>query len=197
MEDFGAHAKGVGEGLGADRHDHELLEVDVVVGVGAAVEDVHHGGGEDAGVDAAEVAIERETEGEGGGAGGGHGDGEDGVGAEGGFVVGVVELEHGGVEEALVGGVHAGELGGDDALDVIDGLENAFAEVVGLVVVAELDGLVLAGRGSGGDGGAAADVAFEDDVGFDGGIAAGVEDFAGGDGDDVGAVAGGAGHGAP
>ena len=27
---------------GADRHDHEFLEVDRIVGMGAAVEDVHH-----------------------------------------------------------------------------------------------------------------------------------------------------------
>jgi hypothetical protein len=82
VEDFDAPAQGVGEGLGADGHDHELLEVDVRVGVGAAVEDVHHGGGQDAGVDAAEVAIEGSLSAFGGGAGGGHGDGEDGVGAE-------------------------------------------------------------------------------------------------------------------
>ena len=69
VEDLGAPAEGVGEGLGADGHDHELLEVDVGVGVGAAVEDVHHGRGEEAGVDAAEVAVERELEGFGGGAG--------------------------------------------------------------------------------------------------------------------------------
>ncbi len=125
----------------------------------------------------------------GGGAGGGHGDGEDGVGAELGLVVGAVDGDHGGVDEALVGGVHAGELGGEDGLDVFDGLEDAFAEVDGLVAVAQLDGLVLAGGGAGGDGGAADGSAVEDDVGFDGGVAAGVEDFACVDRDDLGHVA--------
>ena len=107
VEGFGAPAEGVGEGFGAYGHDHELLEVDVGVGVGATVEDVHHGRGQEAGVDAAEVAIERELEGFGGGAGAGHGDGEDGVGAEFGFVLGAVDGNHGGVDEALVAGVHA------------------------------------------------------------------------------------------
>ena len=186
VEDLGAPAEGVREGFGADGHDHELLEVDVVIGVGAAVEDVHHGGGEGAGVDAAEVAIEGEGEGGGGGAGGGHGDGEDGVGAEGGLVGGVIEGDHGGVDESLVGGVEAGEFGAEDGLDVVDGFEDAFAEEVGLVVVAEFDGLVLAGGGAGGDGGAAAGAGLEGDVGLDGGVTAGVEDFAGGDGGDFG-----------
>ena len=148
MEDFGAPAEGVGEGFRAYGHDHEFLEVDVVVGVGATVEDVHHGGGEDRGVDAAEVAVEGEAEGFGGGAGAGHGDGEDGVGAEVALVVGAVDGDHGRVDEFLIAGVHAGEFGGDGGLDVVDGLEDALAEVVGLVVIAELDGLVLAGGGA-------------------------------------------------
>src|SRR5216683_4588483 len=122
MEDLGAPAEGVGEGFGADGHDHELLEVDVGVGVGAAVEDVHHGRGEQAGVNAAEVAVERELQGFGGGAGDGHGDGENGVGAELGFVFGAVDGDHGGVDEALVGGVHASEFGAEDALYVFYGV---------------------------------------------------------------------------
>jgi hypothetical protein len=42
VEDLGDPAHGVGEGLGAHRRDHELLEVDLVVGVLAAVDDVGH-----------------------------------------------------------------------------------------------------------------------------------------------------------
>ena len=40
--DLGAHAQTLGERGRAYRHDHELLQVDVVVRVHAAVEDVHH-----------------------------------------------------------------------------------------------------------------------------------------------------------
>ena len=47
VEDLGAHAQRVAEARRADRHDHELLEVDGVVGVRAAVEDVHHRHGQD------------------------------------------------------------------------------------------------------------------------------------------------------
>jgi hypothetical protein len=189
VEDFGAPAEGVGEVFSADGHDHELLEVDVGVCVGAAVEDVHHGRGEEAGVDAAEVAVERELEREGRGAGAGHGDGEDGVGSEPGLVLGAVDGDHGGVDEALVGGVHAGEFGGEDGLYVFNGLEDTFAEVVLLVAVAEFDRFVLAGGGSAGDSGAATDAAFEDDVGFDCGVAAGVQNFTRLDRDDLGHIA--------
>ena len=45
----------------ADRHDHELLEVDAVVGVRAAVQDVHHRHGQHVRAVAAEVAVERQA----------------------------------------------------------------------------------------------------------------------------------------
>ena len=64
-------------------------------------------------------------------------------------------------------------------VDVLDGLEDALAEVALLVAVAQLDGLVGAGAGARGDGGAADGAVGEDDVDFDGRVAAAVEDLAG------------------
>ena len=87
----------------------------------------------------------------------------------------------------LVGRVGAGERGRDRLLDVLHGLLHALAEVALLVVVAQLDRFVLARARAARHGGAADDAAGEDDVGFDGGIAAAVEDLAGDDvGDDGG-----------
>ena len=62
-------------------HDHEFLEVDGGVGVGAAVDDVGHGHRQDFGVGPTEVLEEGLAEGCGGGFGVGQGDCEDGVGA--------------------------------------------------------------------------------------------------------------------
>jgi hypothetical protein len=93
VEDLGAHAQAFGEGLGAAGDDHEFLDIDGGVGVGAAVDDVHHRDGQDVGVEAAEVAVEGDFEGVGGGAGDGHGDAEHGVGAELGLGFGAVEGE--------------------------------------------------------------------------------------------------------
>jgi hypothetical protein len=42
VEDLGAHAQRLAKRARADRHHHELLQVDGVVGVRAAVEDVEH-----------------------------------------------------------------------------------------------------------------------------------------------------------
>ncbi len=89
------------------------------------------------------------------------------------------------IEEALVHGVKAFELGGEDGLDILDGLEDALAEVVALVAVAELDGLMLAGGGAGGDSGAAQCAGFQNYISFHGRIAARIENLAGADGNDL------------
>ena len=59
VEDLRAHLQAAREALGAARDDHELLEVDLVVGVHAAVEHVHHRHRQHAGVGAAEIAPQR------------------------------------------------------------------------------------------------------------------------------------------
>ena len=60
-----------------------------------------------------------------------------------------------------------------------DRLLHALAAVAGLVAVAQLEGLVLAGRGAGGDGRPAEGAAVELAVHLEGGVAAGIEDLAG------------------
>ena len=79
MEDLAAHADGLGDAAGAHGQDHALLEVEVVVGVGPAVEDVHHRDGEPGAENAAKVLVEGKTHVFRRGPGAGHGDAEDGV----------------------------------------------------------------------------------------------------------------------
>jgi hypothetical protein len=108
---------------GADGHDHELLEVDVVVGVRAAVEDVHHRHGQGDGVDAAEVAVERQAERRVRPRRATASDTPrmalapsfDLLDVPSSSIIAAVDGD-------LVGGVHAEHLGGDLVVDVLDGL---------------------------------------------------------------------------
>ena len=61
VEDLGAHSDRLREGGSADRHDHEFLEVDIVVRVRAAVDDVHHRHGQNVGVEAADITEQRQA----------------------------------------------------------------------------------------------------------------------------------------
>ena len=79
------------------------------------------------------------------------------------------------VECALVGGVDARDGLGDFSIHVGDGFQHALAEILALVAVAQLQGFVFAGGSAGGNRGAAQDVAVENDVRLNGGIAARIE----------------------
>jgi hypothetical protein len=76
---------------------------------------------------------------------------QDGVGAELGLVGGAVQVNHGLVDAALVGGVEAGQCRCDLVDDSVNRLLDTLAEVASLVSVAELNGLVFTGGGTGGN----------------------------------------------
>ena len=181
---LGAPAQRLAERRCPDRHDHELLEVDRVVGVHAAVEHVHHRHGQHVGVGAADVAIQRNLEFVGGCLGDGQAGAEDRVGADPGLVVGAVEVEQFSVDAALVEGVETVEHAGDLVVDETDRVQHAFAHVA-VAAVAQLDRLVLAGRGAARHRCSAHRARCQHDIDFDGRIAAGIEDLAAGDVNDL------------
>ena len=158
----------------------------LLLGVGAAVEDVHERHGHDARHRAAEIAVERQAGLLGGRARHRQRDAEDGVGAELALVGGAVGVHHLGVHGDLVGGVEPLEPRAEHLVHVPHRLQHALAAVALRVAVAEFRGLVLAGRGAARHGGPAVRAARQDDLGLDGGVAAAVDDFARVDFDDGG-----------
>ncbi|TMA37994.1 MAG: hypothetical protein E6J79_08570, partial [Deltaproteobacteria bacterium] len=129
MVDLDTLADRLGERRRPVRHDHELLEVERVGGVPAAVDDVHQRDGEKPGTVPAERTVEGLT------ARGrrrprhGERDGEQRIGSEPSLVVGPVERDERGVDRRLVAGVAAGERGPNHVAHVGDGAEHAFAAV--------------------------------------------------------------------
>ena len=173
---LGAPAQRFRERSGAHRHDHELLEVDGVLGVRAAVEHVEHGDGQHVGVDAAESAEQGEAEVVRGRLGRRQGDGEHGVRSEAALVRGPVEVDHGEVDQPLVQRVETGDRVGDLTVDVGDGAAHAFAGVT-IAAVTELHRLADSRRGTRRRDGTAASAAVEQHLRLDGRVAAGVEDL--------------------
>ena len=178
VEHLGAVTQRLAEVRRAHRDDHELLQVQVVVGVGAAVDDVHHRHRHLHAAHATEIAVQRQAGLFGRGAGHGHRHGQHRVGAQARLVVGAVQVDQGLVQEGLLGRVQAHHGLGDLGVDELDGLEHALAQVTGLVAVAQLDRFARTGRRAGRHGGAAHGAAFQQHVALDGGVAARIEDFA-------------------
>ena len=178
VEDLGAPADGFTEGGRTDRDDHQLLQVEVVVGVGAAVDDVHHRHRQLHAAHAAEVAVQGQTGLFGRGARDGHRHRQHRVRTQARLVVGAVEVDQGLVQEGLFGGVQAQHGFRDLGVDVLDGVQHALAQVAALVAVAQLDGFARTGGRAARHGRTAHHAAFQQHVAFDGGIAAAVEDLA-------------------
>ena len=143
----------------------------------AAVDDIHHRQRQDARRRAADIAIERQARRLGGRLGDRQRDAEDRIGAELRLVRRAVERDHRVVDQDLVFRLEAGQRLENIAIDRLDRLEDALAAVARLVAVAQFDRLMRAGRGAGGNGGAAHRPVFENDLDLDGGIAAAVENF--------------------
>jgi hypothetical protein len=185
MEDLRPCPERLGEGVDADRSDHELLEVGGVASVLAAVEDVEERDRQSACSDAAEVAVERHAIGRGRRVGCGERHAQDGVGTELALVGRAVQGYERSIEAGLVGRIHAKDLGSDDVADVGDGLLHTLATEASLVTVAQLDRFVNTSRGAGGNAGAAEGPVVQRDVDLDGRVATRIEDLSGFDGLDA------------
>lgn len=155
--DLGSGSERLGEGLELSGSNHELLDGESATGVRATVKNVEEGNGQNVGLGGASqrgnVLVERDTLLTGTGSGSGDGDTEDGVGTELGLVLGSVELEEELVKGSLVLDVELGvnNGGGNDLVDVLDGLKNTLSSPLGGVLVSELESLVDTGGGAGGD----------------------------------------------
>ena len=176
--DLGAPAQSLGEGGGAHGHDHELLEVHVVVGMHAAVQDVHHGRRQKMRVRTAHVLVQRQLGGLRGSLGHGQRSAQDGVGTEHALVLRAVGLDHGGVHHALILGLEADEHVGDLVVHMGHGIQRALTQIAALVAVAQLHGLESARGSARGNRRAAEGAVFQHDFHFDGGVAARIENLA-------------------
>src|SRR5262249_50590573 len=135
-------------GRRADGHDHEFLHVDGIVGVRAAIDDVHHRARQHARLRAAEIAIERLANAHSAGFGDGERDTENGVGAEASFVLRAIELDHDTIDAALIFSIHAEDGVGDFAVHRFHRVAHAFAEIAVRLAVALFVSLVCAGGGA-------------------------------------------------
>ena len=147
MVDLCTPAKCFGEGRCAYRHDHEFLEVNVVVGVSAAIQDVHHGRRQQVGVNAAYIFIERKLSRFGGSLCSCKRNAQDRIRAEVPLVLGAVELDHGCIDRALIVRFEADKSISDLIVHMRNRLERAFAEVAFGIAIAQLDRFECA-RGS-------------------------------------------------
>ncbi len=145
VEGLGADPQCLGEARGTRRHQHELLQVDRVLRVHAAVDHVHQRHRERPSPVPAEPPEQRDSRLRCSRLRRGQRDRQDRVRAEPPLVRRAVELDHPLVERALIGRIEPPHRRRDLAVHVRDRLRDALAAPLGRLV-AQLERLVRAGR---------------------------------------------------
>ena len=140
VEYFSAVTHGFTKARRAQRDDHELLQIKIVVGVCAAIDHVHHGHRHLHAAHAAKVAVQRQAGLFRRRAGHGHRHCQHGVGTQARLVLGAVQVDQGFVKEGLFGRVQPQHGLRDLGVDELHGFQHALAKVAGLVPIAQLDG---------------------------------------------------------
>ena len=177
MVDLDAPAQTLAEGLGAERHSHELLNVDAGVCVRTAVDDVHHRHGQRARGRAAEVAVERQARACRGSVGNSEAHAEDRIRADARLVVGTVGRDERGVDEALIVSRDVVDCGAELVEHCVDRLQHTLTEVA-ILAITKLVRLERAGRCTRRNRGAAHRTVGQPDLDLDRGVASRVENLA-------------------
>ena len=175
VEGLGADPQRLGEGLGTRGDEHELLEVDRVLCVGAAVDHVHQRHRQRPRFVAAEEPVQRHAGFRRGRLRRRERDAEDRVRAEPLLVRRPVQLDQPLVQRTLVGHVQPPHRGRDLTVDVLDRPRDAFA-APSLALVAQLERLVDARRRPGRDSRATQSSRVQAHIDLDRRVAARVED---------------------
>ena len=187
VENLGSAAQRLGKGRRADRHHHEFLEVDAVVGVHPAVEDVHHRHRQQVGIDPADIAVERQATRVRRRLRRRQADAEDRIGAEPRPCSRCRRARSSRASSSAWSSASSPTTASAiSPLTACDRLADALAAPAALVAVAQLDRFVRAGRGARRDRRAAHAAVLQRDIHFDRRIAAAVEDLAGVDVDNRG-----------
>ena len=177
MEAFSAGTERFGERRHADRQEHELLEVDACLRMGAAVQHVELRHRQHHRPFVAETAIQRQALDHCGCVTARQAHREDGVGTEVRLVRRAVKRDHPRVERRLVHDIEPHQLRTDHADHVGECVAHALAAVALWVAIAKLDGLVDPRAGAAGHPRASLDTARECHHRLERRVAARVEDL--------------------
>ena len=182
VEDFRTGAQRFAEAVEAGGHNHEFLNVHRVIGVLAAVDDVHHWHRQLVAVLVLDVAVQGQALAVGAGVGQGQGNAQNGVGAEVFLKVVAVQFQHQLVQLFLA--AHAVQFLAHQRLfqfpiDIVHGLLHALAAIAGLVPIAQFQSLAGTGGRARGHAGGTLNPVVQSYRYLHRGIAAGVKDFNG------------------
>ena len=187
MENLRPHPHRIEQAVGANRHDHEFLKINGIIGMHPAVDDIHHRHGEDVRPDATDIAIERQSPRVGRSLCHRKRHAQNGICAQPRFVRRPVKRDHDRVDLALIFGVITRQRAGNLAIDRINRLGHALAQPR-LAAVTQFHSFIRPRRCTRRNSGTPETTVFKKHVDFDRGVATTVNNAAGVDVENFGHV---------
>src|SRR5690625_3733027 len=120
MKNLGAHAQCSTECIGLQRHDHELLHVEIVVGMRTPIDDIHHRNRHLHGTAATKIPIQRQTAVICSSACHRHTGRQDGIGPYTALVRGAVQLDKNTMNKGLLLGIQTHQCLSDFGIDMLN-----------------------------------------------------------------------------
>src|SRR6266850_4344958 len=149
MKYLRANTQALAKTIRANWHNHELLEVDVIVGVRSAVDDVHHRHRQRACIWSTEIFVERDLKVIRRRACGRKGDRQQRICPQLGLCGTAIERDEHTVDLRLIQRIHTRYLRSDNLVYVMEGFQDAFTGITFLIIVTQFDSLMLTGGGAG------------------------------------------------
>ncbi len=171
MENLRTVAQRLAKVRRADGQDHEFLDVQAIVGVRTAIDDVHHRHRHDRFAALADIFEKRQLLGIRSRMGRGQGNRQQRVGAEAALGLGAIQVDHDLIEAFLITGIVAQQRLPQYGIDVLDGLQHALAAIALRIPVTQLHRFARTGGSPRGHRSTTLRAVIQDDIRLDRGIA--------------------------
>ena len=150
MEYFGTVTDRFAEGWRADWQNHELLQINAVISMRTAVDDVHHGYRQNKFAGFVQEFVQRYAGFLCSSARGSHGNTQNGVSTNAAFAWSTIQSNHFFVQRSLVVGIHTDDRFANFGIDEVNSVQYTFTQIASFVTVAQFDCFAFAGGGTGG-----------------------------------------------
>ncbi len=178
MEGLSTIAKGFFKARSAHGDNHEFLQVEVVIGMCATVDDVHHRNGKLHCTHTTKIAIKGKTHFFSSCAGNCHGDCQNSISTKAALIFCAIKSNHLAIDQGLIGCFHAANQVSDFAIDVFNSLQDALTTVALRILITEFNSFTDTRGGARRHSCAARSTTFQNDFRFDRGVATAIEDLA-------------------
>ena len=177
VENFSTHTNSFTDRRSANRHNHEFLNVDWVISMLTAVQNIHHRNRQNMSHRTAKVTIKRKFAFFSLSFRNSHRNGENSISTEFAFVFSAIEFNHSFINVDLVIGIKTSQSVINSVINIFNGFQNTFSAKTGFVAITKFNSFVNTGRSAGRNSGTSESTALKNNISLNGRITTRINNF--------------------